>query len=218
MAAFIHHHVCTLYWLSCHIANDSYDLLKHAPIFVVCSNGGYLLKMKMQWDTFLSQPPGGPPSLQDWARATLWCVGRDSLMEVLIGWTLQAAEMIRWSEVTQWKLQSNRSDVFFLSGRLVNVTWLPDIHPSCWVMSVTGLKRPCVDLWSRPTSSTHLCKCAWLGHCMIMWPCCRFITLSLSSRWGFLSCVEHFLSSFFLQKKTMTRTLRHEMFIAMHIR
>lgn len=91
-----------------------------------------------------------------------------------------------------------RRGCFFLSGRLLNVTWLPDIHPSCWIMSVTGSKGPCVDLWSRLTSSTHLCKCAWLGHCMIMWPCCRFITLSLSTWWGFLSCVKHILSFVFL--------------------
>lgn len=116
-------------------------------------------------------------------------------MEVLIVWALQATEIIRRSKVTQ----EEERFIFFLSGRLVNVTWLPDIHPSCWIMSVTGSKRPCVDLWSRLTSSTHLCKCAWPGHCMIMWPCCRFITLSLSSWWGFLLSVKHI--PFFCKKK-----------------
>lgn len=141
----------------------------------------------------------------------------DCLMHVSIAGELQAAEIIQRSKVTQQEL--------LLSGRLVNVTWLPDIHPSCRIMSVTGSKRPCVDLWSVLTSSTHLCKCAWLGHCMITWPCCRSITPSLSSWWGFLSRVKHIFSFFFFlfffakkKKQTMTRTLSDEMFIAMHIR
>lgn len=95
--------------------------------------------------------------------------------------------------------------VFYLSGRSVNVTWLPDIHPSCWIMSVTDSKQSCVDLWSGLTISTHPCKRAWLGHCMITWPCCRFITLSLSLWWGFLSRVKHnlffVLFCFFVKKK-----------------
>lgn len=141
----------------------------------------------------MSWPPSVPFNLQCSFRATVWCTSHDCLMDVLIAGALQGTEIIHWSKVTQEEL--------FLSGRLVSVTWLPDIHPSCWIMSVTGSKRPCVDLWSRLTSSTHLCKCAWLGHCMITWPCCRFITLSLSSWWGFLSRVKHILSSSFFCKK-----------------
>lgn len=44
-----------------------------------------------------------------------------------------------------------------------------------------GFKRTCVDLWFGLTSSSHVCKWAWLGHCMTMWPCCRFITFFLPS-------------------------------------
>lgn len=143
-------------------------------------------------------PPSASFNLQSSFRAAVWWwrVSHDGWMAVLIEWAQQAAEIIHWS--TQEELQS-----CFLSGRIVNVTWLPDIHPSCWIMSVTGSKRPCVDLWSRLTSSTHLCKRAWLGHCMITWPCCRFITLSLSPWWGFLSQA---YSLSFAKKETMTRT------------
>lgn len=99
--------------------------------------------------------------------------------------------------------------VFFslsLSGRCVIATLLPDIHPSCWIMS--GFKRTCVDLWSGLTSSSHLCKWAWLGHCMTMWPCCRFITFFL-----FFSTMTFFFlltNVIFLKKKkkNMTRTVR----------
>lgn len=111
-------------------------------------------------------------------------------------WLYERYRQQRWS--TGQRRRGGFS--FFLSGWLVNVTWLPDIHPSLWIMSVSGSKRPCVDLWSRLTSSTHLCKRAWLGHCMITWPCCRFITLSLSSWWAFLSRVKHILY-FFAKKK-----------------
>lgn len=149
----------------------------------------------------MSWPSSAPLNLQCSFRATVWCISDDGLMEVLIAWALQATEIIHRSKVTQGELRYEGRVIFFLSGRLVNVTWLSDIHPSCWIMSVTGSKRPSVDLWSRLTSSTHLCKCAWLGHCMIMWPCCRFITLPLSPWWGFLSCVEHILSFYFLFAK-----------------
>lgn len=133
--------------------------------------------------------------------ATVWCVSLDCLMEVLIAWALQATEIIHWSKVTQEELLYEGEGSFFLSGRLLNVTWLPHIHPSCWIMSVTGSEGPRVDLWSRLTSSSHLCKCAWLGHCMIMWPCCRFITLSLSDGVSYLVSSIFSLSFFGGEKK-----------------
>lgn len=101
-----------------------------------------------------------------------------------------------------WSRHSSlRGGFFYPSGILVNVTRCPHIYPSCWIMLVTYPEQPCVDLWSGLTSSTHLCKCAWLGHCMIIWPCCRFIILSLSLWWGFLSYVTHILSFFSKRKK-----------------
>lgn len=110
---------------------------------------------------------------------------------------------------------SLRGGLFFPSGILVNATRCPDIYPSCWIILVTYSEQPCVDLWSGLTSSTHLCKCAWLGHCMIIWPCCRFIILFLSLWWGFFSYMKHILC--FFQKKKNKYT-EHKMFIAMHIR
>lgn len=116
-----------------------------------------------------------------------------------IDYLLQAAEIIHWSKLNQRVLQYKRWLLFFPPGILGNVSWRPDLHPSCWIMTVTCSKHLCVDLWSGPTSSTHLCKCAWLGRCMIIWPCCRLITLSLSLWWGFLSQIKHIL--FFYIKK-----------------
>lgn len=142
----------------------------------------------------MAWPPCVPFNLQSSFKVTVWWVIHDCLMEGLIVWHNPPLKGNTGGSLV-WRERGH----FFLSGRSVNATWLPDIHPSCWIMSVTGPKRPCVDLWSRLTRSTHLCKCAWLGHCMIMWPCCRFITLSLSSWWGFLSCVKHIL--FYFAKK-----------------
>lgn len=99
-----------------------------------------------------------------------------------------------------------------LSGRCVIATLLPDIHPSCWIMS--GFKRTCVDLWSGLTSSSHLCKWAWLGHCMTMWPCCRFITFFFHNDIFFSPYQCHF----FFCKKKRTWQEQSEVFVAMHIR
>lgn len=101
-----------------------------------------------------------------------------------------------------------------LSGRCVIATLLPDIHPSCWIMS--GFKRTRVDLWSGLTSSSHLCKWAWLGHCMTMWPCCRFITFFFFHDDIFFSPYQ---CHFFLEKKRKrTWQEQSEVFVAMHIR
>lgn len=108
-----------------------------------------------------------------------------------------------------------------VSGGCVIATFLPPTRPSRWIMP--GSKRTCVDLWSGLTSSSHVCKWAWLGHCMTMWPCCRFITFFfsspvLSSQWRlFFPPDQSFL---FAKKKKEEKTWREhsEVSVAMHIR
>lgn len=200
MTIFTHHFSrITRYVLNveCHVTFvlTSYDLLEHTLISSLAQKCGWWVKAKIEWKSDMSWPPSiHLGQLCDASVMIIWW--RYWLPECY------RQEIIQRSKVTQEEPRYEGRVILFLSGRLVNVTWLPDIHPSCWIMSVTGSKRPCVDLWSRLTSSIHLCKCAWLGHCMITWPCCRFITLSSSSRWGFLSCVKHILAFFpFFAKK-----------------
>lgn len=99
-----------------------------------------LLAMEKLWKSDMSWPSSVPFNLQCSFRATVWCISDDGLMEVLIAWALQATEIIHRSKVTQEELRYEGRVIFFLSGRLVNVTWLSDIHPSCWIMLVTGLE------------------------------------------------------------------------------
>lgn len=59
----------------------------------------------------------------------------DRLMEISIARALQPTyEITGRSKVTQGgsPLPYEEGVIFFLSGRLGNVTWLPDIHPSFW--------------------------------------------------------------------------------------
>ena len=65
--------------------------------------------------------------------ATVWCV----TIVWWSYWSLQPTyKIIGRSKVTQEgappHLPYEERVIFFLSGRLVNVTWLPDIHPSFW--------------------------------------------------------------------------------------
>lgn len=153
------------------------DMLGRRMILIICilmelERGPLLLKAKkILSSTFYSEP----------TRVWWWCVEE-----------FQQKKNNNNSELTRDGFEEQLVVVGFffppcVSGGCVIATFLSPTHPSRWIMP--GSKRTCVDLWSGLTSSSHVCKWAWLGHCMTMWPCCRFITFLffsspvLSSQW-----------------------------------
>lgn len=68
------------------------------------------------------------------------------------------------------------------AGSLPNVTWLPDIHSSRWIMSVAAAERCWFVIWTdKLKSSVQVCL-AWSLHEYVTLPQVHAVTLSLSSR------------------------------------
>lgn len=103
----------------------------------------------------------------------------------------------RDNPLVKGRKSSSMKREFFFSVREISRCYLTSKYPPI-VLNNVGHRLETAKCWFViQTSSTHLSKRVWLGHCMIMWPCCRFINLSLSSWWGFLSCVQHTFSFLF---------------------
>lgn len=99
--------------------------------------------------------------------------------------------------------QSGKMEEGIFSVRMISECYLTSRYPLILPNNVGHrLKQPCVDLWSGLTISTHLCKCAWLGHCMIVTLLQVHNSLFFHLLWRVcLSCVKHFSFIFvFLQK------------------
>lgn len=81
---------------------------------------------------------------------------------------------------TTGALWTRRDDIF--TARKIRKCYLSSRYSTILLnkLGQRGYNWQCVDLWSGLTSSTHLCRHARPGHCMIFWPCCGFMTFSPS--------------------------------------